>query len=212
MRRAKDLTPAWVVVLVFVLTLLGPSPATAAGATAAAPLDLPALAALLATRRSGEATFTEERFVSGIDGPLRASGRLAFEAPSRFMRQTLEPLAETLMVDGERLSLRRGGRTRHLSLDTAPEIAAMVTAVRGTLTGDAAALEQHFIPRVEGDRRQWVLTLQPRDRRLAQQLRELQIAGTGAEVRSVALWMSDGDRSLMTIGPLQAPSADRWPR
>ena len=64
---------------------------------AAAGFDLPALMALLAQRKSGEARFTEERWVTGFDSPLRASGTLSFTAPDRFARHTLEPRAEELV-------------------------------------------------------------------------------------------------------------------
>lgn len=174
-----------------------------AGAAWAA-FDLPALAALLAQRQSGEARFTEERFVSGFDGPLRASGRLSFKAPDRFVRQTLEPLVESMSVDGNTITLRRGGRSRQMAMDAVPELAAMIEAVRGTLTGNAQTLERHFKVRVEGSAAQWGLTLVPRDARLATQVHEVQIVGQGSDVRSVALWLAGGDRSVMSIEPAQA--------
>ncbi len=173
-------------------------PAQAAG------FDLQALAALLAQRKSGEARFTEERFVSGIEGPLRASGTLSFSAPSRFERRTLEPTVESMAVDGNTITLKRGGRSRQMAMDAVPEVGALLEAVRGTLTGNAATLDKHFNSRVEGNAARWVLTLVPRDARLASQVRELQIAGLQSEVRSVALWLAGGDRSVMAIEPLQA--------
>ena len=165
------------------------------------------MAALLGERKSGEARFTEERFVSGFDGPLRASGTLVFKAPDHFARHTTEPVAESMIVDGNTLTLRRGGRSRQMALDALPELTALAEAVRATLTGNAATLQRHFTVRVEGAPALWTLTLVPRDARLATQVRELQIAGQNSDVRSVALWMSGGDRSLMAVqppGPLPA--------
>lgn len=176
-------------------------------------LDLAALMALLAQRRSGEARFTEERFVASFDSPLRSSGVLSFTAPDRFVRQTLEPRPESMEVAGNLLTLRRGGRTRQMALDTMPELAALLEAVRGTLAGDAAALRRHFEIRVAGNAALWTLTLQPRDAQLAAQVRGLQIAGQGGDLRSVELNLAGGDRSLMLIEPLQragsAPGATR---
>ena len=63
-----------------------------------AAFDLPALAAVLAQRKSGETRFTEERFVSGFDSPLRASGTLSFTAPDRFARYTVEPHVSVLFA------------------------------------------------------------------------------------------------------------------
>ena len=178
-------------------------PALLAGSALPAPaLELDTVAALLAERRSGETRFTEERTVSGLDGPLRASGTLSFSAPDRFARHTIEPRAESMVVDGNVVSIRRNGRTRQMTLDAVPELTALVEAVRGTLTGNAATLQRHFRVRIEGSTAQWTMTLVPRDDRLAAQVRELQIVGQRGELRTLQLWLAGGDRSLMTIEPL----------
>lgn len=171
----------------------------------AAAFDLAALSQLLAQRKSAEAHFTEERVVSGFDSPLRASGTLSFTAPDRFARYTVEPRAESMVVEGNTLVLKRGGRTRTMAVDAVPELGALIEAVRGTFGGNAATLQKHFETRVEGSAAQWTLTLKPRDSRLAAQVRELQIVGQGSDPRSVELWLAGGDRSLMSIAlPLPA--------
>ena len=171
----------------------------AMSAPARAAFDLPTLAGLLAQNKSGEVRFTEERFVSGIDGPLRASGTLSFTAPDRFARHTLEPRPESMVVEGNTVTLKRGGRSRQMAVDAVPELTALIEAVRGTLNGDGATLRKHFKTRVEGSAALWTLTLTPRDSRLATQVRELKIAGQGGDLRSIELWLSGGDRSLMSI-------------
>lgn len=169
--------------------------------------DLDTLARLLAQRRSARATFTEERFVGGIDGPLRASGTLSFTAPDHFVRQTLEPLVESMSVDGNTVTLKRGGRSRQMALDAVPEFTALLEAVRSTLGGDAAGLRKHFDARVEGGPALWTLTLTPLHAQLGQQVRELKMAGQGSDLRSVELWLSGGDHSLMIVSPLPAAGA-----
>ena len=179
----------------------------AGSAWAAAPVfELPELAALLAQKRNAEARFTEERFVSGLDAPLRASGTLSFNAPDRFVRQTLLPKAESMAVDGNQLTLQRAGRTRQMALDTVPELTALVEAVRGTLSGDVARLQKYFRARVDGTATRWKLSLTPLDQRLGAQVRQLDIEGQGPELRSIELLLSGGDRSVMSIEPA-APAA-----
>ncbi|MCW5633300.1 MAG: outer membrane lipoprotein carrier protein LolA [Rubrivivax sp.] len=197
---------AWLLATAAVLALapLAAPPRDASAQAAGKPFDLDALMALLARRQSGEARFTEERFVTGFDGPLRASGTLAFTAPDRFVRQTLEPRRERMEVAGNQVRLERGGRVRQLSLDAVPELAALIEGLRGTLTGNAALLRRHFDLSLTGAARLWTLTLVPRDAALAQQVRQLQIVGTGGELRTVELSLAGSDRSMMTIEPLAA--------
>ena len=174
--------------------------------------DLAALMAQLAQRKGGEARFTEERTVSNLDDTLRASGRLSFQAPDRFARYTEEPRAESMEVQGNQVLLKRGTRTRQMALDAIPELAALADAMRGTLNGDAVALQRHFKTQVSGNAARWVLLLTPLDTRLARSVRQLEIAGTGSEVRSTDLLLVGGDRSLMLISPIVAPAAAPAPK
>jgi Outer membrane lipoprotein carrier protein LolA-like len=187
-----------------VAALLMPRPARARA------FDLVQVTTLLAKNRSGQARFTEERTVSGLDLPLHAAGTLSFTAPDRFTRTTTEPRAESMEVQGNQLLLKRGGRTRQMAVDAIPELMALIEAVRGTLTGNAALLRSVFNTRVEGNAARWTLTLVPRDAQLAQQVRELKITGLHSDMRSVELWLAGGDRSVMSIEPLQPlPAAAR---
>ena len=178
--------------LLSMLALLVATPAWAA-------FDLATLSGLLAQKKTAATRFTEERFVSGIEGPLRASGTLTFTAPDRFARHTLEPRPESMVVEGNTVTLTRGTRVRQMAVDAVPELTALIEAVRGTLNGDGATLQKHFKTKVEGSAALWTLTLTPLDSRLATQVRELKIAGQGSDLRSIELWLSGGDRSLMLI-------------
>lgn len=187
------------VMLVLALSLALPTtPAHAAG------FDLQALTALLATRHTAEARFNEERFVTGLDQPLRASGTLSFTAPDRFARHTLAPRAESMVVEGNTVTLTRGGRTRQMALDTTPELTALIEAVRGTLSGDAATLQRHFRTSVAGGPQNWRLTLVPLDRRLGGQVQQLDIAGRGPDLTLMEMWLAGGDRSVMHIESVDA--------
>ncbi len=164
--------------------------------------DLAALMALLAQRKTAEARFTEERTVSSLDSPLYSRGTLSFAAPDRFTRVQTEPRAESMEVQGNTAILKRGGRTRTMALDTIPELAALVDAVRGTLSGDAARLQRHFKTEVTGAPVRWQLALVPIDARLAAQVARIDIVGQRTDVRSIDLRLAGGDRSLMQVEPL----------
>ena len=173
-------------------------------APAASAFDLEALTALLAKVRSGEATFVETRRIEMLDRTLTSSGRLAFKAPDVFVRETLKPRREKLAVDGNTLTMSIGERSRTLQLDASPEAAVIVEAIRGTLTGNRAALERLFETRVGGDASAWTLELVPRDLRLRGQVASVRGAGRESTVREVRVLLADGDHSVMTIEPVAA--------
>jgi len=175
--------------------------ACAASAPARAAFGFDELMALLAQRKAGEVRFAEERTVATLDQPLRYSGTMSFSAPDRLERQTLTPRRESFVVEGNEVTLQRGERVRRLALDSAPELAALVAALRGTLSGDGAVLRRYFRPSVDGSAARWTLTLVPLDLRLLGVVRLLRIDGMHADVRVVELQLADGDRSVTTIEP-----------
>ena len=166
--------------------------------------DLGALTALLGRVKSGEATFTEKRRVEMLDRTLESSGRLVFRAPDTFIRETLKPRREKLEVNGNVLTMSLGERSRTMQLDSAPEAAVIVEAIRGTLTGNRESLERLFEASVSGSAQQWSLELVPRDLRLRGQVSAVQVSGREGAAREVQVQLADGDRSIMTIEPVAA--------
>lgn len=181
-------------------------------AAAAAAFDLAALMSLLATPREGTVAFTEQRFVKTLDAPLRASGTLSFAAPDHLERRQTEPAAQTMQVDGNRVTLTRGGRSKTLMLDASPEMLGVIEALRGTLTGNGALLSKHFRTTVSGDAAQWSLELVPLQAELKRSLAGARLWGRQDQLLGVEMTMADGDRSVTTIAPLSsAPAASRPP-
>ena len=181
------------------------------GGVRAQGFDLDALMQALAQARSGEATFTEEREVRQLGQTLRSSGRLRFAAPDTFVRETDSPRRERLAVVGNELTMTQGGRTRTVLLDSLPEAAIVVEAIRGTLTGNRATLERYFAAQLQGRMEAWQLELVPRDPQLRRQVERLRLAGRRGEVREVRIALADGDSSMMWIQPLAGapPGAPR---
>jgi hypothetical protein len=164
--------------------------------------DLVQLMQTLSQVKSGEAVFTEKRSSTLLDRPLELSGRLSFEAPDAFMRETLKPRQERLAVVGNQVTMSMGSRSRTVPVDSVPEASVIIEAIRGTLTGNRGSLEKHFSVAVSGSAKQWVLELVPREPRLREQISQVRLAGQQATVREVAVNMTDGDRSVMTIEPM----------
>jgi Outer membrane lipoprotein carrier protein LolA-like len=180
------------------------APLLSLNAHAQAAFDLTQLTNLLAKVKSSEAVFTEKRMVSILAQTLESSGRLSFTAPDTFVRETLKPRQEKMAVVGNSVTLSSGSRSRTVPLDSVPEAAVIVEAIRGTLTGNRQVLERHFGAVVSGNAQRWVLELVPVEPRLRELVSFVQLGGQQSQVREVTIAMADGDRSVMKIEPAVA--------
>jgi len=180
-------------------------------ARAEALFDLAQLMRTLAQVKAGEATFTEKRSVAMLERTLESSGRLSFEAPDSFTRETLKPRRDRVSVVGNTVTMSQGSRSRTVALDAVPEAAVIMEAIRGTLTGNRAALEKNFSATVSGNAQRWVLDLVPRDWRLREQVTSVRVSGQQALLREMVVAMADGDRSVMLIEPAAAGSRTTEP-
>lgn len=155
---------------------------------------------VLAQRKQGEVAYTEKDYLSVLEGPLKSSGVLIYEAPDRLEKRALEPRRESLVLEGSELTVRRGRHTYHLDLKAYPQVAPYVEAVRATLEGDLGGLEQVFRVTFTGTLAHWELGLVPLDRKAAREVRSIRIDGAAGEIRSVEIDKANGDRSVMTLG------------
>ena len=176
-------------------------------ARAQAGFTLVQLMQTLAQVKAGEGTFVEQRTVQMLERTLVSSGRIAFEAPDTFVRETIKPRRESVKVVGNSVTMSQGNRSRTVSLDAAPEAALIFEAIRGTLTGNRESLEKHFKPTVTGTAERWSLELVPREVLLRELVVSIRMSGVRALVREVLVVMADGDRSVMTIEPVITSSA-----
>jgi outer membrane lipoprotein-sorting protein len=182
--------------------------ATAMPAGAQQAFDLAQLMQTLAQVKAGQATFTETRTVAMLERTLQSSGRLSFEAPDTFVRETLKPRRERVAVAGNTVTMSIGSRSRSVPLDSVPEAAVIMEAIRGTLTGNRDAIERNFDATVTGSAQRWTLELKPREPRLRELVISVRVSGQQALAREVAVAMADGDRSVMTIEPVSNTPVD----
>ena len=165
----------------------------------AAGWDIASLMELLSRNQPGRATFNETRHLALLDRPLESSGELRFTPPNRLERRTLAPGSDSLVVDGDVLTLERAGRRHTLSLREHPEIAVFIESIRGTLAGNRAALERAYALALEGEAKRWILVLKPLSPAAAKFVARIEVSGRQADIHQVDIFQADGDRSLMTI-------------
>jgi outer membrane lipoprotein-sorting protein len=173
--------------------------AAAQGAAAGAGDALDEVMHSLAQRRHGQVSFVEQQFLSLLKRPVESYGELIYDAPNRLEKRTIEPRPETLVVDGEVVTMLRGRHSRTLDLKAYPQILPFIESIRATLAGDRAALERLFRLKFTGSETRWTLDLTPLDAQLAKTVAEIRIDGSRNELSRVEIRQPDGDRSLMTL-------------
>lgn len=151
--------------------------------------------------RSSTARFVERKHVAILSVPLESFGTLVYVAPSRLEKHTVAPRAESLVLDGDQLTLedKERDRKRTLGVQEVPVIQAFVEGIRSTLAGDLATLDRHYQVGLEGSERVWRLTLTPRTEQMRDFVREIRIAGSRNRIRTIEIVEAGGDRSVMTI-------------
>jgi hypothetical protein len=160
---------------------------------------------LLAERRHDHVTFTEVQELAILDQPLHSSGELFYDAPDRLEKRTLEPRREDLLLDHGMLSVERDHHRRSVSLRDFPQAVPFIESVRATLAGDRAALARYFTMRFSGTLAHWTLELVPADATLKRSVQHILITGETDRIHTVEIRQSDGDTSILTIGPEVAP-------
>jgi outer membrane lipoprotein-sorting protein len=158
----------------------------------------------LARHRGGRARFVETRYLAVLDKPIVATGELAYAAPDRLEKHTRTPKPETLVLDKERLTMERDKRKLTIDLGQYPEVRAFVDSLRGTLSGNRAALEKSYALHLSGNAEAWVLVLLPGDEKVAAFVQRIDVAGSGSRIRRIEYRQTDGDRSVISIEPIEA--------
>ena len=171
----------------------------AAAAAGGQDWTLDRLMSTLAQRKAGRASFVETRYLSIAAKPIESSGELAFAAPDHLEKLTVSPKPERLVVDGDKLTITREGRTYTISLTHYPELDAFIESIRATLTGNRYALEERYKVSIGGHGDDWTLTLTPIDSRMLKAVRTVTLDGTRDLLRTVVIEQPDGDRSVMRL-------------
>jgi outer membrane lipoprotein-sorting protein len=181
--------------------LLGATAAAGAPCAAGADWGLEQLMQALGAVKSSQAAFAERKHVEILSTPLQSRGRLVYMAPGRLEKHTLAPRRESLVLDGDELTLENKDRSqrRTLRLHDQPVVRAFVESIRATLAGDLATLSRFYEVKLEGGERQWRLTLKPGDAQVREVVSEIHISGSGDAITRIEFFETTGDRSVMTI-------------
>ncbi len=147
-----------------------------------------------------QADFVEVKRLASLQQPLTLHGRLIYRRPSYLEQITLSPQTETLIADGDQLSIQSGHNdTRVVSLASQPVIAGLVDGVRATLAGDLSQLRQFYRITAQGRGAAWRLILTPIQPELANVLRSVILEGADTDIHTVNVVAANGDEQDIVI-------------
>jgi outer membrane lipoprotein-sorting protein len=146
------------------------------------------------------APFVEERHFTLLSEPVIVRGELIFAPPDRLEKRVTSPEPETLVVDGEEMTIEsaRSG-SRRVNIRLYPVVSALMSGLRATLTGNGARLREVFFISVEGTEQEWTLTLRPRSQQLSEMVDLVRISGTHNLVNRTEIVDKNGDRTVTRL-------------
>jgi outer membrane lipoprotein-sorting protein len=165
-------------------------------------VELAELMALLSGVTTSTDSFIETRKSALFSAPLVLKGQLVYGKPDRLEKHVLSPYEETTVVNNHLVSIenRTLKQKRSFNLSASMPAAALIEGMRATLAGDVSALERHYDVRLEGSQEAWLLTLRPRDKKLAEIVSKIRIAGARERLKRIEVDENSGDQSVMLIG------------
>lgn len=191
--RARLKGPARLISLLCVALLSPPNVAWSAD------FDMTTLMQQLAQVRVQHGTFVERKYIGILQHPIESSGELVYRAPDHLEKRTLLPKPESLVLEGDMLTLTRNGRQQTVWLYRYPDLGTLVDSVRGILAGDQKALEAAFEVRLEGSEDQWKVELTPKLEDAQKLIDHIEVRGSRRLVHLIEIVQPDHDRSVMTI-------------
>lgn len=166
-----------------------------------ASVDLASLMAAFRAMPGLEATYEEEKHLALLAAPLRSKGTM-FYAPGGYLLRRVEGAGGASMVLTPReLRVVEAGKTQRFDLRARPDIAHFVQSFLWILSGDEAALNEHFEITFEAQTADtpWRLSLTPKDRNMAHIVRQIQVRGEGLFVQEVRVEEQSGDATVTRI-------------
>ncbi len=135
-------------------------------------------------------------------------GSMEYRAPDYIEKNTVSPLVEQVVIDGDSMVIRRtvaAGKsdtmvlTRSYSIQSHPLLKATIENIRAILAGNAAMLAKNYILHLQGVRQAWQLSLVPKSKDILDYIASIYLTGAGARIKQVVTTQADGDESTIAL-------------
>lgn len=155
---------------------------------------------MLAAVPAMEGEFSEVKYMSVLQGPLVATGKLYYRAPNFLRKRTLTPQPEDYEADGDWLTIEMPatGR-RQFNLNGYPQLRPLVEAIRATQAGNQSILARYYRLDFQGTPAEWMLRLTPLAPEAARYVTAIVLYGQNERILRVETLEANGDRSVMTL-------------
>jgi outer membrane lipoprotein-sorting protein len=170
-------------------------PAGAETREASQPPTLEALMRGMAGASGVVARFREEKRLALLSEPLESRGTLYFVPPDRLSRETTEPSASRLVIDGDRVSFRDAAGSDAMDLSASPIAREYVSNFIVLFNGDLDALRKRYRTDFSADAKGWRLVLTPRGLPLSDFIERVTLVGRGRALERMELVEAGGDRT-----------------
>jgi hypothetical protein len=167
---------------------------------------------LLADQAGTPLRFEETRNSGLLTEPITVRGRLIYDpVTGQLTKQVDTPRPARLAVTETHLVAQVGdGPRRRLPLERRPDLAGLLVTVRALLAGEVQAVERRFDTSLVSDAAtgEWVLALRPRDPKLAEDLRRVEVMGVGERVHTLQATLGDEVQRMTILPPETEPSTE----
>lgn len=146
------------------------------------------------------ARFREERHLALLRDPLVSHGVFYFAPPRRLVRHVEQPLASTVLVQGDEIAFSSDRGKRTIDLAASPALGSLVEGVRLVLAGDVDRLGEIFRIEFESpgasDTGRWTIRLEPRRSPLRDVITSIAFAGRGSTPTELRVLEGKGDETV----------------
>src|SRR5262245_18189211 len=157
----------------------------------------------LAQSGAVQARFRETRYASLLTAPLESEGMLYFVPPDLLARYTTRLGRSSVVVRGTHVVLRDGTGYQDLSVGSRALASALIDHLVGLMRGDLSALRARHHVEFSLHGQGWELRLVPRSRVVRSVIDSIRIQGRGAELVSMEVTETGGDRTVTSFSEVQ---------
>ena len=147
--------------------------------------------------------FSQSKYLSSFELELESKGQFHYQQDKSIVWQTLEPVANELILTPDSIVNRQGGQElMRLDAQSSPTIAVLSEIFFSVMTADWQRLEQHFSLTGELNEALWSAQLTPTDDSFSQLINRVELSGDQL-LKKVVLHEKSGDTTTIHFIDLQ---------